>query len=365
VVERRYPWVKAIRSETNLGFAGGVRLGVEASSGEVVVLLNDDAAAEPGLVEAHLEVLAGNPRAAASAGRLVSWDGSTHDFLRGAMTFDGHAFQIGQGCAIGTVEPPRAGEPVPFACGGNMAIRREDWQRSGGFDPHLFAYFEDVELGWRLWAAGREVVSAPEALARHRGAATSSSLGDYRRGVLYERNALRVFFATADDECRGAFAPAVLATFLHRMAEFSKEQPELEHAVADPFGDAAKPPTAARRWRQRLQERGVASTVRHLTARLLLGPRAGRPVLEDGLLLMQLRAARGFVDGLEATAARRTELEAIRTIPDRELAARFPRLVVPTYRGDTGWFASNGFRSLLPADGWPLEYRTLDEIMNL
>ncbi len=362
VAERRFPWARVVRSEDNLGFAGGVQLGVDASAGDVVVLLNDDAAAEPGMVEAHLEALAANPRAAASAGLLVSWDGAAHDFVRGGVTFDGHAFQIGQGFEVGSVPAPEAGEPVPFACGGNMAVRREDWRRCGGFDPGLFAYFEDVELGWRLWAAGREVVAAPAAVARHRGAATSSGLGDFRRGVLFERNALRVFFAAADDECRGAFAPAVLATFLHRLGEFTTERPELDHAAADPFGAGGEPPTAAQRWRRRLRARGAAGALRHLAARLLMGPRAGHPVLEDGLLLMQLRAARGFADGLDRTAARRAELDAIRSVPDRDILARFPRLVVPTYRGDREWFESDGFRSLLPV-GWPLEFRALDDVM--
>jgi len=152
---RRFPWVKTIRSEHNLGFSGGVHLGAEVASGDVLVLLNDDAAAEEGLVEAHLEVLATSQNAAVSAGRLSSWDGAKHDFVRGAVTFDCHAFQLGQMALVTEIEPPAVGKELPFACGGNMAIRREDWDRSGGFDRDLFAYFEDVDLGWRLWAVGR------------------------------------------------------------------------------------------------------------------------------------------------------------------------------------------------------------------
>jgi len=152
---RRYPWAKVIRSDDNTGFAGGVHLGVGAATGDVLVLLNDDAAAEPGLVEAHVETLAANPKAAVSAGRLTSWDGRKHDFVRGGVTFDCHAFQLGQGVEVADIEPPAPGTPLPFACGGNMAIRRSDWEKSGGFDPELFAYFEDVDLGWRLWAVGR------------------------------------------------------------------------------------------------------------------------------------------------------------------------------------------------------------------
>ena len=359
---RRWPWVKSVRSESNLGFAGGVHLGVEAAGGDVLVFLNDDAASSDGFVEAHLEALASNPGAAASAGRLVSWDRSRHDFVRGALTFDCHAFQLGQGFSIDDIEMPTAGEALPFACGGNMAIRREDWESRGGFDRELFAYFEDVDLGWRLWAVGREVVAAPEAVARHRGAATSAGLGDFRRGVLFERNALRTFFSCADGECRDAFGTVVLATFLHRIAAFSQGSPELAQRVADPFGEQGVPASRGERWSQRLRERGVMGVARHLVARLLLGPRVGVPALEDGHLLMQLQATQGFFAGIDWAEERRTVLDKERTVPDREILGRFPRLVVPTYPGDEEWFASDAFRSMLP-DGWPLEHRTLDEIM--
>ena len=359
---RRWPWARVVRSEHNLGFAGGVHLGADAATGDVLVLLNDDAAAGEGLVEAHLETLAANPRAAVSAGRLLSWDGGAYDFLRGGVTFDVHAFQLGQGCPVAEAVPPTEGEPMPFACGGNMAVRREDWDRLGGFDRDLFAYFEDVDLGWRSWAVGREVVAAPDAVARHRGAATSAGLGDFRRGVLFERNALRTFHACADDECRAAFGPAVYATFLHRMTAFAKERRELEETVADPFGDGYSLPSRGERWRRRMREGGIMGSARHLLARLLLGRRASSPVLDEGFLLMQLRAAQGFFAGLDDADERRIDLEKIRTVPDREILTRFPRLVVPTYAGDEEWFASDAFGSLLPGD-WPLEHKRLDEVI--
>lgn len=359
---RRFPWAQVLRSEHNTGFAGGVQLGAEASSGEVLVLLNDDAAAGPGFVEAHLAVLGEHPQAAATAGRLTSWDGVRHDFVRGAVTFDVHAFQLGQGRPVAQVDPPLPGEPLPFACGGNMAVRRRDWLEAEGFDGSLFAYFEDVELGWRLWAMDREVVAAPDAVARHRGSATSAALGDFRRGVLFERNALRAFFACADRELREAFGAVVLLTFLHRMVAFGALDRELAPWLEDPFLVGGGLPWR-QRWRRRLGERGVAGTLRHALTRLVAGPRAGLPTLGDGHLLMQLRAASGFVATLTETERRRASLERRRRRPDREIVARFPRLVVPTYAGDSAFFASEEFRSLLPA-GWPVEHVALDDLLD-
>jgi GT2 family glycosyltransferase len=363
VARRRFPWVRVVRSEHNLGFAGGVHLGAELASGDVLMLVNDDAVVEPGWVEAHLDRLAASPEAAVSAGRLTSWDGSRHDFVRGAVTFDGHAFQPGQGWPVGEWSIPEPGEPMMLGCGGNMAIRRSDWDSAGGFDRELFAYLEDVELSWRLLAMGRHIVACPEAVARHRGGATSNTFGNVRRGVLFERNALRVFFACADDEHRAAFGTAVMTTFLHRLVAFAEVEPGLAALAADPFGSVPAVPSRGQRWRRRLAERGVVGSLRHLLARAAGGPEVGEPRLGDGLLLMQLRAAQGFCAGLERTTERRRQLEGLRRRTDRELLTAFPRILVPTYEGDARLFSSEGFRALLPED-WPLEERRLDEILH-
>lgn len=362
-VVARWPWLKVVRSEVNLGFAGGVNLGAAAAGGDVLILLNDDAAAVDGFVEAHVETLGEHPAAAATAGRLTTWDGRRHDYVRGGVTFDVHAFQIGQGWPVDEIRPPGMGEPLPFACGGNMAIRRSDWDAMGGLDEDLFAYFEDVDLGWRLWAAGREVVAAPDAVARHRGSATSAGLGNFRRGVLFERNALRTFFTCADDECRAAFGPVVYATFLHRLSAFANRHPGLASAAADPFSGTPPPPSRGERWRRRIDERGFVGAARHLLARTLLGPGVGAPAVSDGHFLMQLQAADGFFTGLDGAEDRRREIASSRKVPDREILARFPRMVVPTYPGDEAFFASGAFRAMLP-ERWPVEHRSLDEVLH-
>jgi hypothetical protein len=62
-------------------------------------------------------------------------------------------------------------------------------------------------------------------------------------------------------------------------------------------------------------------------------------------------ARRTVFAGLPASEDRRRDLERRRTVPDREIIARFPRLVVPTYLATRGWFASDEFRHHLPLRG--------------
>jgi hypothetical protein len=100
---------------------------------------------------------------------------------------------------------PRAGEE-PFGCGGNLLVRRSSFLEAGGFDERYFSYFEDVDLGWRLWAGGERVIACPDATLRHRLSATSERLGNSRRGSLFERNALWTVVKNLEGSARAAAA---------------------------------------------------------------------------------------------------------------------------------------------------------------
>ena len=111
----------------------------------------------------------------------------------------------------------RRGEELPFACGANMLVRRRSFLEAGGFDPRYFAYLEDVDLGWRLWAGGERIVACREAVVRHRSSATSDRVGPFLRGSLFERNALLNAYKNLDDELWPKLMPAILLTFLARL----------------------------------------------------------------------------------------------------------------------------------------------------
>jgi hypothetical protein len=66
-------------------------------------------------------------------------------------------------------------QPEVFAvCGAAAAFRTHVGRELGWFDPWLFAYYEDLDLSWRLRAKGFTIRYAPRAVVRHRHAATSS-----------------------------------------------------------------------------------------------------------------------------------------------------------------------------------------------
>jgi GT2 family glycosyltransferase len=96
--------------------------------------------------------------------------------------------------------------------------------------------------------------------------------------------------------------------------------------------------------------------------RAAAAPRA--PLLTDERTVAQLRALSYLLSHLEDAAAARQAVQRRRRRSDRDILARFPLYLVPTYPGDEALFASAGFTAWLPQD-LPLLRRTLAEVMEL
>ncbi|HYP39736.1 MAG TPA: glycosyltransferase family 2 protein, partial [Chloroflexia bacterium] len=185
LLEKHYPKIGHIRLDRNTGFAAACNLGAARGSCEYVAFLNDDAVPEPNWLEALLAGLwAGGEGAVCAASHIRSRDGQEIEF-NGAS-----ANLFGVGRPHPASNPPSEGDPLLFASGGAMLIHRRTFLDAGGFDPEFFAYFEDVDLGWRLWVMGHRVVYAPGAVVRHVGGATGSRSPAHRRYTLWECNAL-------------------------------------------------------------------------------------------------------------------------------------------------------------------------------
>jgi len=184
------PGVRLIESGTNLGFAVPNDRCAEAASAPLLCLVNNDVRLHPAFLREMVRARASSGAACVGA-RILDATGARIEFDGGVMSFDGHAAPRGWG------EPapsPTGGaaEPVPtlFASGGAMLVDRAVFLETGGFDEDYFAYFEDVDFGWRAWVLGHRVVVAPRAIAWHREHASEGLLPAGRRMELLERNAL-------------------------------------------------------------------------------------------------------------------------------------------------------------------------------
>ncbi|MBI2215426.1 MAG: glycosyltransferase family 2 protein [Acidobacteria bacterium] len=348
-VVRRGERVRLICLAENRGFTGGVAAATEASDAEHFVFLNNDALPESGWLESLVGAMASAPAdVAAVAGRIIDYEGQRADFVDGAMTFDGHAFQPGFRKPLGTISERPPGAEMLFACGGNMVVRRDAWHALGGFDDDFFAYLEDVDFGWRVWLTGRRVLWEPGATVRHRSSATSDRLGSFERGVLFERNALQTVFKNYDDEHLRTMAGPILLTLLHRTLRYTTDRnPGSDALRRAPFGESNH----------------RAGTSLSIIARLLakFGYHKG-PVITDPLTTMQFRALHWFFANRDSLARKRAAVQAMRTRGDDEILAKFGPLLVPTYHGDTDLFGSELFAML--TNGLDLRKATLEELMN-
>lgn len=380
-LEQHHPEVRVVSSPHNVGFAGAMNRLAAAASGQWLALLNNDTRPRPEWLGELVDALAASgPQVAAVSGLILDWDGGRLDFADGVITFDGHAFQRGYRVPLAEARLPADGAPLPFACGANTLIRRDVFEAVGGFDADYFAYFEDVDLGWRLRLAGYEIHFASRATIHHRSMATSELLGRYQRGVLFERNAFATAFKNLDDECFHGLFPAILATLMTRTTTliadgnpggasirhdpFPTGAPELVSPAGAPLVEQPMAMNPRRRGlRERVSRFGWSETARRGLARLAsLTLARGGPVLTDPRTLSQLQAVSGILGGLDRLALKRAQVQALRRVPERVLLEQFPLWIVPTYPGDEAFFASPGFAALLPPD-LPLRRARLDQLM--
>jgi GT2 family glycosyltransferase len=343
-ITTRQPKAKLFALPENRGFTGGLAAALAGSTARNVIFLNNDAVPEPGWLGTLVRAIDDAADDVVSVGgKIVDTSGTRIDFIGGVLTFDGHAFQNGFRYPLGSRDEPVSGAEILFACGGNMISRRARLIELGAFDDDYFAYLEDVDFGWRTWIAGLRVLFEPSAVVRHASSTTSNRLGDFERGVLFERNALQT--AIKNYENLAQSGAAVFFTYLHRLHHYA----------------TTRNPRASELTRAALTAR---PSPRHNFLRRVKRRVAGpNPLaaLDDPLTTMQFRALDWIVANEARLAQKRHRVQAMRKRPDREIFERFPIHFVPTYPGDESLMNSAIFRLLRPE--LPSVDRTLGEII--
>lgn len=183
LVRSRFPEARLLPAGGNPGFAGGNNLGVAASTGDLVMLLNPDAWLEPDGLE-RLACVLDDPSIGVAGGTVRHEDGRVQEVgnLIDRMGFPvPRREDVGGGIDRGAF----------FVGGCAMMMRRRDWDRLGGFDDRFFMFFEEVDLCWRLKKAGLDVAVDPSITIWHLGGATLE--GGYERDGRHETNPRRIY----------------------------------------------------------------------------------------------------------------------------------------------------------------------------
>jgi len=197
MVRRTFPSVVVDVDESNPGYGAGANRGIRRCGTDDVLLLNSDTRLAAGAAAALTVYLDAHPKVGVAGPRLVNQDGtlqrSAFRFpspLRPPLQSDPLAPLIAhipglRERYLATWSHSEA-RPVPYVMGAALAIRRRAFDEVGGFDESFFMYAEEVDLCWRMRAAGWDTHFAPVTTVTHVGRASTRQ---YRAHML-ERSAL-------------------------------------------------------------------------------------------------------------------------------------------------------------------------------
>jgi GT2 family glycosyltransferase len=185
-VEGRYPAVKVIRCERNLGFAEANNRAIRATQGDYVALLNNDADPSPDWLAELVGAIEQAPEVGMCASKMVrAEDLKVVDSCGIAIDRAG----IGWNRYSGERDRPEEISPylVMGPCAGAALYRRAMLQQVGLFDSSYFIYYEDTDLAWRAQRAGWRCLYVPSAHVVHRHSSTMRE-GSTLKGYLLGRN---------------------------------------------------------------------------------------------------------------------------------------------------------------------------------
>jgi GT2 family glycosyltransferase len=200
-----FPEVRLLRLRRNRGFAGNVNAGLRAARGDVLCLLNNDAAAEPDWVTACVEALEQHPEVGSVASKVLYTDGRTINSAGDLFCRDGVARQRGNAQPDG----PNWDNAVRVfgAMGGAAAYRRRMLADVGLLDEVFFMYLEDVDLAFRAQLRGWSCLYDPVARVRHQGSASGGGrLASFYNG----RNSIRLLVKDLPTSLVLRMLPAIL-----------------------------------------------------------------------------------------------------------------------------------------------------------
>jgi len=198
---KHHSGARAVETDKNLGFAGGCNLGALNAIGGKLVFLNDDMRVKPGWLASLTEPIGQDNGVVATGGRILMSDEKTIDFDGSSINLLGWGFQKGHGESARSIDDEfRESVRLPFACGGNFAIDPDVFESAGKFDETYFAYYEDVDLGWRLRLMGHEIEYVPDAVTFHNSGETGKLLAPQTKWFLQERNALMTIIKSLSDD---------------------------------------------------------------------------------------------------------------------------------------------------------------------
>lgn len=198
LIAQRYPLVKVIKSERNLGFAGGNNLGIQAAQGRYLFLINNDTIFKEFNIQALIDRLESRPDIGIVCPKIrFAWDNNPIQFAG----YSKLSRITVRNYAIGFNEEDHGqydtAHPTPYAHGAAMFIKREAIKKAGLMPECYFLYYEEIDWSMMFTRAGYQIWYDPQCTIFHKESQTTGQHSPLRtyyltrnRLMLVQRNPL-------------------------------------------------------------------------------------------------------------------------------------------------------------------------------
>jgi GT2 family glycosyltransferase len=165
IVERGFPSATLVRNKRNLGFAEGNNVGIRASKGELVVLVNNDLVLERDAIEKMVAQML--PSTGILGGAIYNYYGAREVWAFGAYfePVSGMHWQAFQGAPGGEILPARLA--VDYVPGALLMMRRSVLEKAGLLGSYFFLYGDDIDLACKVRRLGYSIEVTSSAKCFH------------------------------------------------------------------------------------------------------------------------------------------------------------------------------------------------------
>lgn len=176
-LESQYPTVKIIQNQKNFGYAQGYNQALAALQEDILVLLNSDVEVTAGWLNPVMRLFA-NKKIAAVQPKILDYKNPQHFEYAGAAGgfIDCFGYPYCRGRIFHTIEQDHGQyddeQPIFWASGACLFVRREHFWKVGGFDSEYFAHQEEIDLCWRFFNHNLAVWYTSQSVVYHVGGGT-------------------------------------------------------------------------------------------------------------------------------------------------------------------------------------------------
>jgi GT2 family glycosyltransferase len=168
---------KSVKLHKNVGPAMARNIGVANTTGKYISFLDNDTLVDKNWATEAINYFNKHKKVGIIQCKLLlESDHNKIDYVGEYLGTNGFLVQE---CSAGTIDNGQFNKPkkILAAKSAGMFIKREAFNRVGGFDDDYFIYVEETDLGWRSWIAGFEAHFLPSSVVYHHFGTSSVILG--------------------------------------------------------------------------------------------------------------------------------------------------------------------------------------------